>query len=528
MQIRSLASQDYIAVYQDAVSALEGREDETLLEALNLKHKAVLALARAGASDFAQGEYDRYGLGRVKQHEDIMALAGRLAKDRFEQSGDVEEARVSANFYEAAFQATGGYYSAINAATMSLLAKVPPEIVMARAQAVLARLSSLSGETEEDRYFIQASRAEAHYILGDKVAAGAALQSALDFDPLNYTAHASTYRQFSLLAKAHDEDMAWLKPLRAPISVHFAGHLFGTLKDEDRLSVAISDLIQKEDIGFGYGALAAGSDIVFAEALLAEGGELHVILPIAADLFKQKSVEALDNKKMNWSRRFDDCLSRASSVRVVSDYKIWPDARLNNFVARIAMGEASLRANALSSLAGQALIWDGQEGLSLTAQHAKDWKDSQKKYAAPDQTGRPHYIIDFPDARSSQSRAPQTAPESPFKLRVGLARNGEKIGDYDTLDAALDAAKLALQNSETRDSFGMHIAMTDGEGEMTLPEALSTDALPGALLVSRDLAAILALDHNANWQTGFVGWSEASGEKRPAYFARPLTGPARL
>lgn len=522
MQTLPQTTQDNIAVYQDALKDLVGQMNEGGLPALDLKHRAVLALARAGAADFAQSEYNRYALGRVQEHEDIMALAGRLAKDRFEASGDIEEARASANFYEAAFKSTGGYYSGINAATMSLIAKVPIEIVMGRAQAVLARLSSLSGESDEDRYFIHASRAEAHYILGDKMAAQMALQAALDYDPLNYTAHASTYRQFCLLARAHNESTDWLRPLRAPLSVHFAGHLFSEIKDEDRLSVAMSDLIQKEDIGFGYGALAAGSDIIFAECLLAEGGELHVVLPVPLDIFKAASVIALDNDgRLQWAARFDKCIEQSSSLRCVSAHGDWPECVLNNYAGRIAMGEACSRAHALSSKAGQVLIWDAETGGSLTAHHAKDWQEAAQ--AATDVSGidRAQFVVEFPEVRRPGMSSPEEALlNSPYSLKTGLAKNGETLGVFETVSAAMAAAEQAMQTAGATDRFGLHIAPVSGGDCPSQCEALSRDALPGSLLVSQDMAAILALDHSGRWVTGFTGWSESSGTKVPAYFAK--------
>ena len=522
----SFDEKDNMSVYQTAVTELAGLDSAASPEALSYKHLAVLSLARSGATEFAQSEYERYGLTRISAHEDIMALAGRLAKDLFEASGNIEHARDSANFYEAAFQSTSGYYSGINAATMSLIAKVPQEIVMGRAQAVLSRLSAVSGETDEARYFIYASRAEAHYILGDKTSAAAALQAALDFDPLNYTAHASTYRQFRLLAQAHGETMDWLKPLRAPLSVHFAGHLFSKIKDEDSLCVAMSDLIQKEDIGFGYGALAAGSDIIFAEALLEEGGDLHVILPVGVDIFKAASVSALDQKSAtNWGARFDSCLERASSIRVLTDYEDWPDADLNNYAARISMGEACSRARTLSSKAGQVLIWDGKADSSLTAHHAQDWQSAKEKLGDGGPSDRFQFIMDFPNhRRAGSSRKIETG--SAFTIKTSLAKNGELVQQFDDCSEALAAAVKAMEAGAASDRFGLDIALNrkvNGAPPRALVcEALSRDGLPGSLTVSQDLSAILALEYSSDWASGFTGWGEYEGVKLPAYFAKPL------
>ena len=72
---------DYIRSYEQAVEQLAQTPDD-----YDLRHKAVLALARAGALDFAIDEYQRYGLDKVRDHEDIMGLGGRLSKDLYLRS----------------------------------------------------------------------------------------------------------------------------------------------------------------------------------------------------------------------------------------------------------------------------------------------------------------------------------------------------------------------------------------------------------------------------------------------------------
>lgn len=114
---------DYIQSYENATAKLSTSPSDQ-----NLQHKAVLSLARAGSLGFALSEYKRYALNNVRQHEDIMALGGRLSKDLYLRSSGkkaLDYARDSAHQYEAAFQDTKGYYSGVNAATMALMSKMP-------------------------------------------------------------------------------------------------------------------------------------------------------------------------------------------------------------------------------------------------------------------------------------------------------------------------------------------------------------------------------------------------------------------
>ena len=84
---------------------------------------------------------------------------------------------------------------------------------------------------------------------------------------------------------------------------------------ERRLSGKIRTVVDEEHIGFAYGALAAGSDILIAEELLDVGAELHVVLPFAEADFLEQSVAPAGQE---WVRRYHDCKARAASLTFAS------------------------------------------------------------------------------------------------------------------------------------------------------------------------------------------------------------------
>ena len=89
-----------------------------------MKHRAVLALARSGATDEAARRFADYGLEDASD-EDIAALRARIAKDRaLLEDGELRRRRAAhaAELYAAVHARTGGYYPAVNAATLWLLA----------------------------------------------------------------------------------------------------------------------------------------------------------------------------------------------------------------------------------------------------------------------------------------------------------------------------------------------------------------------------------------------------------------------
>jgi len=94
-----------------------------------LKHRAVLALARAGATEEAARRFERYGL-QAAEEDDIAALGARIAKDialETTEEGRRAETVRALTLYRTIHARTGGYYAAINAATLSLVAGQPEQ-----------------------------------------------------------------------------------------------------------------------------------------------------------------------------------------------------------------------------------------------------------------------------------------------------------------------------------------------------------------------------------------------------------------
>src|SRR4051812_26727740 len=83
-----------------------------------LKHRAVLALARAGSTGEAARRFADYGLAGIED-EDVAALQARIAKDEAIAAGRGFEH--AAALYHAIFRRTGGYYPAVNSATLHAL-----------------------------------------------------------------------------------------------------------------------------------------------------------------------------------------------------------------------------------------------------------------------------------------------------------------------------------------------------------------------------------------------------------------------
>ena len=493
---------DPISDYDQALQGLATDPDN-----LDLKHRAVLALLRAGSLDFALKEYQSYGLADIRNHEDVMALGGRLSKDlylRNKGKAALSHAQDAAHKYEAAFKDSQGYYSGINAATMALMADMPPDIIKDRVTNILDILPPTKNLLPEEHYFVEATRAECYLLLGERESVKDTLRNAITFDPLNYFAHASTLKQFRLILNKRGQDQSWLSAFRPPKALHYAGHIWkDTETAYDKLPMMISDLIQQQDIGFGYGALAAGADIVIAESLLAEGVELNVFLPSSVERFLDRSVRPFGQ---GWVPRFESCLARAESYTCLSDTGEEVSSINDILCAQMAMGKAILRSDYLDTQAVQLLIGDLEREGSLTAHHGREWKD-----AGLNQINLPLNDVSKTDAKKYRNPAEikiiaKDSKAASLKTYVSL---NDVISDYLNVPAD-DSVSLAL-----------HFDLPNAESEL---DAIISGNLKEAILVSEVLASYAALKHKNNYRVIFAGTHiDKSGLSTRIYTLQPLS-----
>jgi hypothetical protein len=380
----ALARGDVLAAYDDAMAASE--VDPSDLEA---PYVAALALVRSGASERAaeaatalRRRVEQAGDVTDRLSEDIDALDARIAKDRAlasEGAARTDRLREAADRYEAVADRYGRYYACINAATLRLLAG---DIEEAHALARRVRtLLQAEPPPEDDEYWRAATAAEAALVLGEPDVARAALERAVAVAEDDTAARAASRRQLALVCAATGIDPEILDALGLPTVVHYCGHVSGANgtagrlpgDDEARVASEVGSILDARDAGIAYGSLASGSDIIVAEAVLAAGGELHVVLPFAADEFEAVSVRPAGDQ---WVLRFRACLAQARSVIQACDSAYLGDDTLFEYASHTAMGHARNRAAALGTDAVQIAVWDGlpARGPGGTADDVAVWE----------------------------------------------------------------------------------------------------------------------------------------------------------
>ncbi|MGH1574005.1 adenylate/guanylate cyclase domain-containing protein [Methylobacterium sp. P31] len=142
------------------------------------------------------------------------------------------------------------------------------------------------------------------------------------------------------------------------------------------MRAAIRARLEIDAVGTGFGSLASGADILFAEELLGRGARLEAVLPFDRDEFVEISVRPAGPA---WVERFEACLRQADSVHYATTDRYLNDQGLFAYCSRLAMGMAVLRARHLGVTVAQVAVWDGRSVAGQLAGTEADmnvWRDA--------------------------------------------------------------------------------------------------------------------------------------------------------
>jgi class 3 adenylate cyclase len=338
-----------------------------------------LALARCGALDQAREVMERLYHDQSRD-EETLGILGRIHKDLWQQAispkDKQENLRRALSLYQAAYQSGGSFWSGVNAATLALVSgqkALARELATKVKDQCASQANALPGDI-----WRRASLGEAMLVLGDIEAARAWYVTALD-GGVRYGDRASMRRNGRLALQAAGTDPSWLdRVIPSPAIAVFSGH---RLDDGNRssprfpadsaipVSQALRAWIDKNDVQIGYGSAASGGDILFHEAMLDLGREIHLVLPQAPEQFARESVASAQPA---WFERFRRVLERAASVTVHSSSSSGDIGYVyNNWMI---LGLARLRARQIEGHVKAMALWDGTAGLpGGTSTAVQDW-----------------------------------------------------------------------------------------------------------------------------------------------------------
>jgi class 3 adenylate cyclase len=386
---------DFVGVYDVAYKALEDQENADP----TLAHLAVLSLARSGATTQAEHLY-RKVKGVLPPTEDNLSLEARLYKDQFLNEKDsrikTTLGKKARDLYLKAYRINRNYYPAINAATLSLIIG-DTKSCHRLAREVLKLCNQSSSIYDGDDYYLDVTRAEANLLLGKDDEIATVLSHAYRGHSHDYGKLSTTWKQLSLICEQRGISTECIQAIQPPTVIAFMGQtIHGMGKspgidraDEEMLRKQIRNLIKKHKIKIAFGALACGADLMIAEEVLKQDGELNVILPFSREEFKRTSVSPAGPV---WEKKFDRALERAASVyEIVEDAYTGYDLLYEACSLQI-MGLAYLRSQTLGSQAYQVALWNGHPSASPggTAAAMQRWEA----------LGQKNLVIPIPEPRS--------------------------------------------------------------------------------------------------------------------------------
>lgn len=471
-EVKNLISKgEFFRAYDAAIHALGNNPDNTAL-----KHRALLALANAGAYRLALARFKDMSLHH--SHElDVQCLLARLHKDMgFAQKGEAARTRFLNAFqlYEQAWQmhrdSPQAYYPAINAAACAAFSGTPDKAEQ-WAGVVLGQLKSLKNNLVDqgEQYWINATRIEALLIQGQLGAARALVPETLSLIESDWTALASTLRQLQRLCTCLGHDFNSLGFSTPPSIIHYTGHLISPTgrfpeHEEARVGEQIQELLELYNVGVGYGSLAAGADILFAENLLKRGADLHVVLPFDRDDFLKVSVLRCGP---HWATRFEYCLNAARSVRMATDDAYLQDEQLFTYCSQIAMGLAILNARHMNAAVAQIGVWDGRthETLAGTEADLRQWnltglpQHLMNSQGATFSEGLPANLAEVPRAKRPANNQGRESKAMLFADVKGFS----KLGDA-TLPVFVEQIMGRLAKVTAQHKNQLHSINTWGDG----------------------------------------------------------------
>jgi class 3 adenylate cyclase/tetratricopeptide (TPR) repeat protein len=413
---------DFPLMYRQALALARGRNVhrardvvERLLEAIESQRRPDLAL-----------------------HDEALSLAGRLFKDlgRASRRDPRRRRRLFRSAHERyarAYELTGNWFPLINAATTAMVSGSAAKARQLAEQVIAQAGEDLDEHGNTDDYWLLATLGEAYLIGGEVDRATEMYQRAVGLAGERIGDVASMRRNVELLAPHVRTTDALMRVFAFGSVVVFSGHMIDhpdrTTKHglperfppirllERRLGKAIAAQLDQMNAVVGYSSVACGADILFAEAMLERGAELHVVLPFDLEDFDHTSVTFGIPQMREWRKRCDAIVARAQ-VHYATRERYLNDTALFDFANRIMQGLALVRAEEFG-VDAHALVAYDQKGISRgkvgTEGFVKRWR----------RMGRDAVVVELgelrdalpPSARPRKLGPPRETTDAPANAR---------------------------------------------------------------------------------------------------------------
>jgi hypothetical protein len=356
------------------------------LQAPQLEYLAILALAHCGSTQQALDRYHRSPRTADEADQDWFALEGRLFKDLALHGGAGARFMFerAAQAYLQAFRRTGGYFSAVNAASMLLLSG---DEAQARALAadVMALTEGADRDTSGDeieRYHQLVSHAEAALLLGELDRCRKALRAADLLARDHRSTRARTVRQLQLLCRQRraDKTIPLLLTVPPQVFVHRAAAI--TLAIPPAPAGQPAPALPIAAGAAAFVSLIDPVDVCVAERLLAGG--VHVTAAIAGG--REPLMQAWQQAHgAAWSLRLARALDHVGEVTVVPGFMPGEPLWLQRRLAAQSLGLSRHAPEPMRSQWSALIVEPGGEpaGFALRALEGSRLREIERSLADP-------------------------------------------------------------------------------------------------------------------------------------------------
>jgi len=356
---------------------------------VSLRQLQALALIRTGAPGEASLMLSQL-LAENHRGQGTLAPLARAYRDFGERTSRPEVRRQyftqALELYEEAYRVNHGVWSGIHAAWLALELG-DPEAAVALAAAVemdALRLIETAKSGGSDTFWLLA-------ILG--IVSVLQRRFREGFDCFENLADIGRGRSGDLAEVRHvarsilvllREDPSTLElVLPSPRVLVFAGHMVDfpdrkTPRFPPELTEILARVIRGRVSSLraeaGFATAACGAPILFHEAIAAQEGESHVLLPYGRDEFRADSVAIRED--MDWSTRYDKVLDTAHRVILGSPQRLDEGSVVFYYSNLLLLGLAKLRARQLRCDLKALVVWDGQPSAAAgsVAKTVELWK----------------------------------------------------------------------------------------------------------------------------------------------------------
>jgi len=327
--------------FEARAKAEEALKDST---DLRLKQLYALALSKAGLPELAL-EFIEPVYRTLPDDPESAGILGSINKELFKKNQSTPFAIRSRDTYHKNFAATKSYYTGINAASMSAMAGQA-----SRGREIAAEvITLLEGKANDfwelatlgEAYLLTKNKIKSteHYVLARKVAGN-------DWGKIT-----SVYNQLWLLNHFLPVSSEVMKMFKPPLVAAFVGHMVDQAGRatprfpaviEQSVKSAIINSIRTLNARIGYCSLACGGDILFAEAIAEEGGEVNIFVPFDQTDFIKTSIEFAGEQ---WVQRYHALIDKFPVTYVTREqYQGYDD--IFAFQSKIIFGAAVMRSEA--------------------------------------------------------------------------------------------------------------------------------------------------------------------------------------